>query len=163
MEVATDGVLVPGSIGDKLRAAREKHSGSREKTFEVQGFDGQLFATYRALGYKEARRIGGLHTGVKEIAERELRVAADTLAAACTGTEAVIDGERHKLPPMGMALNTALGLEPGENPKQAVMALFPADVALMAHFEGVGAFIEDVEAEADEAVEDQLGNSEAAR
>ena len=61
-------------------------------------------------------------------------MAADTLVAACTGTEAHVDGQVHTLPPLGLKLCEEIGLEGAENDLQAVLLLFPSEMAVVKQF-----------------------------
>ena len=151
------------TVGERLLAARSKAQAAHEITLAIPGFDGQLHATFRPLYFRESRKIGQAHERLSDEIEKELRVAADTLVAACTGCEAHIDGETHTLPPIGMALNEAIGLDAGENDRQAVLALYPTENALIRQFVAVDL----AETQANVAVDTQLGkelegNSEAA-
>src|ERR1039457_18670 len=92
------------SLGERLLAARSQKQAAHEEVFEVPGYGGQLYARYRPLDFREARKIGQRHEHVKDEIERELRMAADTLVAACVSCEAHIDGETHPLPPLGIEL-----------------------------------------------------------
>ena len=147
-----------GTLGERLLAARAKKQAAREETIEVPGYEGQLWATYRPLDFREARKIGQAHEHLRDEIEKELRVAADTLVAACTGCEARIDGETHPLPPLGLELCEQIGLEGAENPRQAVLLLFPSEMAVVKQFVDVQGLEEASNGQIDEQL---MGESQA--
>src|ERR1017187_8123483 len=116
------------SLGERLLAARAKKQAAEEMEFEV--FDG-LFARHRPLEYRPTYRIVEKHENIKDHAERDLRVALDTIVATCVGCEARLDGEIQELAPLGLALNEAIGLDGAENDRQAVLELFGSEMAAM--------------------------------
>ena len=125
------------SVAQRLLAARSKKQAAHEEIFEVPGYDGQLFAVYRPLDFREARRIGQRHERLRDEIEKELRMAAESLASACIRCEAKIDGETHELPPLGLALAQQIGIEGPENDLQAVLAIFPSEMAVVNQFVAV--------------------------
>lgn len=148
------------TLGEQLLAARSRKQAAHEETFEVPGYDGKLWATYRPLDFRVARRIGQRHERLRDEVEKELRVAADTLASACVSCEARIDGETHKLPPLGAELVKQIGLdgEP-ETPIQAVLMIFPSEMAVVRQF----VELQGAEDTANDQIDDELaGNSRAA-
>ncbi len=151
------------NLGEQLLAARSRKQAAHEVTLEVPGYEGKLWATYKPLGFKAARRIGQHHENLRDEVEKELRVAAETLAAACTKTEARIEGQTVELPPLGLELCEKIGLEGPETPVQAVMAIFKAEddegTDLVEQFVAVQGAERASNGQIDEEL---LGNSEAA-
>ncbi len=119
------------ALGARLLAARDRKQAVHEELLEVPGYDGQLWARYRPVEYRRAFGIVKEHQTVGDEAERLLRTAADTLVAACTGCEAHIDEEIHPLPPLGLELCKEIGIEGGDNDRQAVLAIFPSEFAVV--------------------------------
>jgi hypothetical protein len=123
------------SLGERLLAGRkEKQAQQGEFIGTIQLGGGHLTAHYRALDFREDRKIGQRHRAVADEIEREVRLAADTLAASCTRCEAHIDDEVHELPPLGLQLTQKLGIDGPENDVQAVLALFPSERAMVEQF-----------------------------
>ncbi len=143
------------SLRERLLDARSRKQAAAPETMEIPGYDGQLFATYRPLEFREARRIGQRHERLKDEIEKEIRVAADTLVAACTGCEARIDGQTVALPPLGLELCEQIGLEGPETPTQAVLAIFPSETALIRQFVA----LEAAEGASNGQIDEALGNS----
>lgn len=148
-----------GTLADGLLDARVRRQAGFEETLEVPGWSGRLWATYRPLEYRETRQIGLRHERVKDVVEKELRVAADTLVAACVRCEARHDGRTETLPPVGLALCQEIGLDGPENNTQAVLELFPSESAVMDQFVQVLELEQAANEQVDAAIE---GNSEAA-
>lgn len=147
------------SLGERLLEARSKKQAAHEEVFEVPGYDGQLFARYRPLDFRRAREIGQHHERLRDEIEKELRVAAETLATACLGCEARIEGQTHQLPPLGVELCNEIGLEGTENPIQAVLAIFPSEMAVVRQFVALQGAEESANGQIDTELE---GNSQAA-
>lgn len=115
------------SLAEQVLAAREAKQAAHTVTLEIPGWSGTLWATYRPLSWRQARQIGLRHEALKSQVEKELRAAADGLAAACTGCEARVKGKVEPLPPLGLALCAALGLDGAENDGEAVLMVFPSE------------------------------------
>ena len=148
-------VDLPESLAERLRTQREQHAVPSETTLRVPGYD-ELYARYLPLEYRPARKIVEECINIPDAATRDLEAAVKTLLASCQGVEAHIDGETHDLG-MGLGKQLAdwLGLEGAENDQQAIMLIFPSEMAIMAHADRVQA-IGDVDEEA------LLKNSQAA-
>jgi hypothetical protein len=146
------------SLGERLLAARSKKQAAHEEVFEVPGYGGQLFARYRPLDFREARRIGQRHEALRDEVEKELRVAADTLASACISCEAHIDGEVKELPPLGLKLCEDIGLDGPETPIQAVLEIFPSEMSVVRQF----VELQGAEETSNGAIDGELENSQAA-
>ncbi len=119
------------ALGARLLAARDRKQAVHEEVREIPGYDGQLWARYRPVEYRRAFAIVAEHEKLTDGAEKLLRTSADTLVAACTGCEARIDEETHPLPPLGLELCKEIGLEGGDNDRQAVLAIFPSEFAVV--------------------------------
>jgi hypothetical protein len=148
-----------GTLGERLLAARSRKQAAHDVVMEIPGYEGQLFARYRPLDFREGRKIGQRHERLSDEIEKELRVAADTLVAACTGCEARIDGETHELPPLGLKLAQEIGLEGPENDTQAVLVVFPSELAVIKQFIDLQGDEDKANAQIDREL---AGNSEAA-
>jgi hypothetical protein len=124
-------VDLPESLAERLRSQREQRTAPKETTLKVPGFD-ELYARYLPLGYRPARKIVEDCIDIPDPATRDLEAAVQTLLTACQGVEAHIDGETHDLGmKLGKALADFLGLEGSENDKQAIMLIFPSEMAIM--------------------------------
>ncbi len=147
------------ALGERLMAARSRMQGAQEETLEIPGYDGQLWATYRPVEYRRAFAIVNEHLKLADDAEQLLRTGADTLIAACTGCEARIDGETHPVPPLGLRLAQELGIDGPENDRQAVLAIFPSEFAVVQQ----AGEVQDLSTLRNQRVDRELvGNSQAA-
>lgn len=148
------------SLAERLMADREgKQAEQGEFVGTVQMGGGYLTVFYRALSYREDRKIGQRHRMVSDEVERELRLAADTLASSSTRCEAHVGDEVEELPPLGVALTSKLGLDGPENDVQAVLALFPSERAMVEQFVELEEWATAVNRTVDKSIE---GNSVAA-
>jgi hypothetical protein len=152
--------LKSASLGERLLAGRdEKQAEQGEMTGRIECVGGYIVSHYRALSFREDRKIGLRHKAVADIVEKEVRAAADTLAASSTRCEVHIGDETHEMPPLGLGLSQALGLDGPENDIQAVLALFPSERAMVEQFIELEEWASAVNAAVDGQIE---GNSEAA-
>jgi hypothetical protein len=125
----------PGSLRDRLRAAKAEQQANTYHELAIPGFSGQLVARYRVVDWSERRNIG-LSVKGPSIAARELEAAADILIASCVGVFAHVDGQVAELgQKMGMSLAHFLGEEAAETDRQGVFLIFPSELALMSHVE----------------------------
>jgi len=150
------------SLKDQILAARAAGMEARTEDFEIPGFGGRLWGTFRALDdYAEVRKIGQRLEKVHDPVEQEMCVAADTLIRASVDCFAVIDGERHPLDAtFGLPLGKYLGLaEEGDTARQAVFGLFEGKTMdLMTLFNRYSEWRQGAQAQVDEETE---GKSEA--
>ena len=114
------------SLKDQILAARTAALGEHTEDFEIPGFGGRLWGTFKALDdYAELRQIGKRHEGITDQVEREMAVGADTLLEANTDTFALIDGKKEPLGVrLGLELNGYLGIEGAQNDREALFLLF---------------------------------------
>lgn len=125
-------VALPESLAETLRAKRDQYTQVTERTVEIPGFGGQLYAHYTPLDYRSARRIVERCETIPDPATRDLEAAAESLVTACQGVEAHVDGEVHDLGyKLGKQLADWLGLEGAETDVQAVFLIFPSEMAII--------------------------------
>jgi hypothetical protein len=115
--------LKGASLGERLLAGRDaQQAGQGEFQGRIDCGGGYIVAYYRALPFREDRKVGLRHRTVADPVEREVRMAADTLATACTRCEVYVGDE------------DVLGLDAPENDIQAVLMLFPSERAMIEQF-----------------------------
>jgi hypothetical protein len=114
-----------GTLQAQLRASIAQAQQRRTKDFEIPGYDPPLWLTLRAGDeYGEMRSIAEPHANVLPEAERDMRIAADTLIAMCLDAFAMVDGEKRSLGvTLGLGLAAYIGLE-AENDRQAAFLIF---------------------------------------
>ncbi len=150
--------MTTASLGERLLAGREKLQAAQgEYVGTIDCGGGTLRVHYRALSYREDRKVGQRHEGVRDEVEKEIRLAADTLVTASVKTEAEIDGEVHELPPLGLGLTTALGLDEPETDIQAALLLFPSERALIQQFVAYEQWATEVAQTVDGEIEENSG------
>lgn len=126
-------VDLPESLAERLRSQREQRTAPKETTLKVPGFD-ELYARYLPLGFRPARKIVEDCADIQDPATQDLEEAVQTLLTACQGVEAHIGGETHDLGmKLGKPLADFLGLDGSENDVQAVMLIFPSEMAIVDH------------------------------
>lgn len=149
------------SIEQRLRARIEAKQGHRTVTLPVDGYEDLFTARYRALTYREMKRIGRQNMGVADEDEREMYVAADILAIAC---EEVFEVPAGGGDPVSLgsgwspALAGRLGLPHCDTGRQCVLAVFADDLDLVAHRD---AYIEWRDRAVVETANEVVGNSGA--
>lgn len=149
------------SIEQRLRARLAAKQGHRTVTLPVIGYEDLFTARYRALTYKEMKRIGRQSAGIADEDERELVVAADILAISCEEVFEVPAGGGdpvslgHGFSP---ALAERLGLPPVDSGRHCVLALFADDLDLIANQD---AYIEWRDRAVVETATEEVGNSNA--
>lgn len=122
------------TLAGRLMTARTEQAVTHERTGIINLGGGELKVTYGVIPWREDQEIGKRHEKVQDRVERQLRLAADTLAAASLSSEAVVGGQTEPLPKLGVELATALGLDGMETDIQVVLALFPSERAMMEEF-----------------------------
>lgn len=146
--------LKGASLGERLMAGRsEKQQDAGAFVGRIECGGGHILARYRAMTYREDRQVGQRHKAISDEVEREIRLAADTLASACTGCEIHIGDEVFEKGPLGLALANELGLDGAENDIQAVLALFPSERAMIEQFVELEAWVKAVNAGVDDDIE----------
>lgn len=128
----------PASLASRIARRRAALQGQTTKTFDVAGYKGLLAATYRKLTYTEERAIGVQHSEMPDGGDKDLTIAAHTLAVACLDVlEVQPDGTQVSLDmTWGAALADRLGIKvtDGANARTALFAIFADDRALMEHY-----------------------------
>lgn len=148
------------SLGERLLAGRaEQQAQQGEFIGTIQCGGGYIVSYYRALPFREDRKIGQRHRTVSDEIEREVRMAADTLAAASVRCEVHVGDETHEKGKLGLALAKELGLDGPETDIQAVLALFPTEKAMVEQFVEYEEWAKAVNRTVDGKIE---GNSDAA-
>lgn len=145
------------TVRQQILAARAKLQEYHEESMEI--IPG-LWGRFHPVDFAEGAAIVERHEKVRNTRDRQVLLGADLLLAACTGTEARVGDVVQEFPPLGIALNEALGLDVTnvENDRQAVIDLFPTMRSLMACAQQV----EELEGAANQKVDTELaGNSEA--
>jgi hypothetical protein len=147
----------PDSIQARIRAARAAKQAQTTVEIRIPGYRAagvELFGVFRALSWEQSKQIGSTAlNSVSDESDRELYEAADTLAAACVKTVAVIDGERHDLPPLGVELaryfdDTA---DP-QNPRQAVFLIFDDETRVVLTYSTYAQWRADVDLSVDRGI-----------
>lgn len=123
------------SIEQRLRARIEEKQAHHTIDLPVHGFEDLFKARYRALTYREMKRIGRQAVTIEDDDERELCIAADILAVACEEVfEVGTDGEDRSLGgPWNAGLGERLGLSHVESGRQCLLAIFTDELDLIAH------------------------------
>jgi hypothetical protein len=152
------------SVQESLRDARNTILVNERVTLEIPGYGG-LFAHYRLLDFRESRKVGeGVQgAGCRDEIDRELYLAADSLIAACVGTEARLKGPDGNLVThdlgvkLGKPLAEYLGLGEFENDRQAVLLIFRRNTDLVEQFAVLQTRDAYVNQEADETLVGESG------
>lgn len=123
------------SLRDQLRAARERSERRSTRDFEIPGFEGRLWGTFRVLEeYARVREIGRRVEKITDETDQELAVAADIIVESCVGVYVKLpDGEKQPLEQrLGASLAQYL-FEP-ETPlttdRQGIYMLFPSTLSV---------------------------------
>lgn len=131
---AADAPAPQDSLRDLLRGSREALQATRTIDLPVPGW-GALVARYHVLSWRETRQITARHERVRDVAQQELYIAADSLIAACDGTFASLDGQLQPLNMIyGIDLARYLGEDGAESARQAVFQLIPNEIQLITHY-----------------------------
>jgi hypothetical protein len=161
------------SLQQQLRASRKRAANKQTEDFQIPGYSPALWGTFRAMDdYSDVRRFVIAHVDVADEAEKELLIAADTLAASCTDLYVKIGDTRADLEiaPQGFTPQSAAYLvtEPdgqgGERPvqvdsdRQAVFAIFPNTSSIMELYGEMKSYFNNAGIAADEEL---LGNAAA--
>jgi hypothetical protein len=154
------------SVQETLRNARNTILLNEKVTLEIPGYGG-LFAHYRLLDFRESRKIGDALTdaGCRDEIDKELYLAADSLIAANTGTEARLKDASGSLVTrdlevkLGRPLAEYLGLGEFDNDRQAVFEIFRRNLDVMAQYAALETHDSYVNQGADKTL---LGESDAA-
>lgn len=163
-ELAPQSGLTTPSLQARIQAARAAKQVARTVELPIPGYKRggvDLRVTYRGLTYSETKAIekqGRLGVAGEDTAE--LYAAASILAAAAVSTVAVIDGERHPVPTLGIAL--AKYLDPtsaADSQRQAVFEVFDDELLVMTTFAEYGQWRA---GEDDQIGREVAGNSNAA-
>lgn len=145
-----------GSLSARAAQRRKTLSEERSSIIEVPGYEGILAVEYRALSYSEARKVVARHERVKDEATRDLYIAADHLIRASVNSYELVDGDVEKRRELGhgwsLSLARELGIEVDETMtvRQAVLACFPRDTLLGAHYADYSGWLNNIEQEIDE-------------
>jgi len=187
--IPADAVVSPSSpiapapsLQQQLRQSRKRAANKQAKAFQIPGYDPPLWGTFRALDdYSDVRRFVIAHVDVPDEAEKELLIAADTLAASCTELYVEVGGVRGELEilkqgftPTSAAYlvtetdadgNDIIDPATGEpkpiqvdNECQAVFAIFPNTSSIMELYGEMKSYFSSAGAKADE---ETLGNGAA--
>lgn len=132
----------PASMAERAEQRRRHLLSQNTETFDVPGYIGILRVEYRAMDYKELRKIAARHQRVKDDADQELYIAADTLIAASENSFEVLPGEKEgeeRVRELGLTWGLSLARElgvttPGDTARQAVFAVFPQKTWLTQHY-----------------------------
>ncbi len=170
MASLTETPTAPMSIEEYVGKVKSAEQAQTVIPKALPGRKGRLVAKYRILGWPEQRAIVAENQKVSDQATQELYVAADSLIVSCVGVEMLIptnapaalerlaedfNAAEHKL---NRVLAEALGCDYAESDRQAVIAIFPSELALISHYNDLFAAQSGADEEIDEAL---VGNSEA--
>lgn len=169
--MSTPDTIQPGqSFRDKVRAARAAAQHRSTQDFEIPGFDGTIWGTFKALDqYADMKALFKPYEHLADD-ERELMTAAEIVVRACVGLYGVDGGVRAEVDPPGMRLGVQFAewVQEGSTGTpdglpmtdvQALMAvIIPNQIQLTMLASKLEAFNEGTSAKTDEA---QVGNSVA--
>lgn len=158
------GTPATSSLQGQLRASIAKAQSQRTEDFVIPGYEPTLWVTFRATDqYGEAREIVTRHANVPDEATKEIYVAADTLAAMCLDTFAIVDGKKQSLGvKLGCELAAYLGQE-AETDRQGVLTVYGQGdpVRTMPLMTAFAAYEEWSQTAAVKSVQEAAGNSQA--
>lgn len=156
-----------GSLRGRVATRRSELRDQRPIELDVPGYKGILRARYRTLDYPAVRAIGERHKNVRSRPEAELKIAADTLCAACDCLLAVSEDGAARETQFRWDWETARKLfeiPAGEVPddalpRVALQRIVPHSTALMLHYAEYDSRSRGVD---DEVAEEIQGEFEAA-
>jgi hypothetical protein len=149
-----------------VRAARAAAQHRHTKDFEIPGFEGTIWGTFRALDkWSDVRGIVDRHSHL-DGAEQQVNVAAETLLKSCV-TLYGVDGTQRAPLNMGLGVQFAEYVEEGSTASpdgipmtdlQAVFVAIPNEVQLVMLYTALESWYEGVGVKTDAV---QVGNSAA--
>jgi hypothetical protein len=154
-----------GSLQERLHQRRAEMQAQEPEEFDVPGYEGIIVARYQILPWKQHRAITARHEKSRDVAERDMYVAADTLINACVDLAEVLpDGSRK---PLGYkwgvkAAQELFGVDsPLETARQGILACFPRDGLLMSHYGEVMQWQQGAQPKVDRELEQELGKADS--
>jgi hypothetical protein len=156
--------MAAGSLQDRLHQRRAELQSQESRDFDVPGYGGIIKARYHVLPWKQHRAIAARHEKERDVALREVYTAADTLINACDALiEVAADGTERPLDyKWGVrAASELFGADGLDTARQGIIACFPQDGLLMAHFGEVMQWQQGATPEADRELEDELGKADS--
>jgi hypothetical protein len=136
-----------GSPLDRLKTIRQEFQAEHEVALELPGYRGELLGRYTPLPWEMIKQIAHRVERMRRAPDIEVTVAADGLLNACIGfyyrdrdgNRAPLTHNGVEITGYGPTLRDALalvdknGIKP-ESSREIVKAMFPDDMALVAHY-----------------------------